>query len=506
MTEKSSFFNSVNGDRKYQASDFAEFFNSLVTNGIFPNPSTNLQVLANDNMTVTVKTGPAWINGYHYLNDSDLILPIEVADGVLSRIDRIVIKLDTVARNITAVVKKGTFASSPVAPALQRDADAYELGIADIYVGKGVTSISQANITDLRMNTTYCGWVNSLIQVDTTAIFDQYLDWYNTKTSQYESDMASLETTYQNDIDAMEAQFQTDFTTWFEAIQGQLSGDVAANLANQITILEGAGWTNETIKGNANAIVNLAGSGRTTETVKGNADAIAAHKADYANPHQVTADQAGAIAKSLLTAAGDIIYASAAQTPARLAKGTAGQVLKMNSGAIAPEWGNSSDWELIGTLSPSAWEALFSNIPTDYKQLRLYGVMGSSNNATYTTNTVTITFNDDDTVSPGDVYLTCKGTTLVAAANLPSSTTGLYAPYTTDTNKFEFILDIDNTYTQLGYPATFTLLIRGYNGSSWFAGIPLFGHYKLNEAITRLRLYGNVGTLVGTTLKLYGKR
>lgn len=233
---------------------------------------------------------------------------------------------------------------------------------------------------------------------------------------------------------------------------------------------------------------------------------FAAHLADYANPHQVTADQAGAIAKSLLTAAGDIIYASAAQTPARLAKGTAGQVLKMNSGAIAPEWGNSSDWELIGTLSPSAWEALFSNIPTDYKQLRLYGVMGSSNNATYTTNTVTITFNDDDTVSPGNVYLTCKGTTLVAAANLPSSTTGLYAPYTTDTNKFEFILDIDNTYTQLGYPATFTLLIRGYNGSSWFAGIPLFGHYKLNEAITRLRLYGNVGTLVGTTLKLYGKR
>ncbi|MFK5173340.1 hypothetical protein ACI3QN_12575, partial [Propionibacterium freudenreichii] len=89
--ERSSFFDSVDDDRLYQASDFAEFFNSLVTNGCFPSPSTNLQVIANNNMTVTVKAGKAWVNGYVYINDSDLILPIAVADGVLNRIDRIVV-------------------------------------------------------------------------------------------------------------------------------------------------------------------------------------------------------------------------------------------------------------------------------------------------------------------------------------------------------------------------------------------------------------------------------
>ena len=224
--EKSSFFNSVNGDRKYQASDFAEFFSSLVTNGVFPDPATNLQVLANGNMTITVKAGPAWIKGYHYLNDSDLILAIDVADGVLNRIDRIAIRMDTVARNITAIVKKGVFASTPAAPALQRDADAYELGLTDIYVGQGATSISQANITDLRMNTTLCGWVNSLIQADTTAIFNQYLDWYTAKTGQYQTDMAT-----------QEAQFQAQFNTWFATIQGTLSGDIAGNLANQINAI-----------------------------------------------------------------------------------------------------------------------------------------------------------------------------------------------------------------------------------------------------------------------------
>jgi hypothetical protein len=41
-------------------------------------------------------------------------------------------------------------------------------------------------------------------------------------------------------------------------------------------------------------------------------------------------------------AGGDILYASSATVWARLAKGTAGQVLRMNSGATAPEWVNMS--------------------------------------------------------------------------------------------------------------------------------------------------------------------
>jgi hypothetical protein len=228
LTEKSSFFNSVAGDRKYQASDFASYFNSLLTNGVFPNPSTNLQVISNSNMTVTVSIGKGWINGYFYFNDAILILPIEVADGTLNRIDRIVLQFNTTGRAITAKVKKGTFSSSPVAPVLQRDADAYELALADVYVGAGVTSIAGANITDQRMTTSLCGIVNSLITADTTTLFTQYSDGFN---------------------------------TWFNGIKGLLVGDPATNLTNQIITLEGAGWT--------------------TETVKGNATALTTHRADY---------------------------------------------------------------------------------------------------------------------------------------------------------------------------------------------------------------------------------
>lgn len=46
----------------------------------------------------------------------------------------------------------------------------------------------------------------------------------------------------------------------------------------------------------------------------------------------------GGIQPTIIDAAGDLIYGASNDTPARLAIGTAGQVLRVNSGATAPEW------------------------------------------------------------------------------------------------------------------------------------------------------------------------
>ncbi|WP_461206932.1 hypothetical protein [Clostridium sp. DL1XJH146] len=202
MAEKSGIFKSISGDRKYKSDFFAEYFASFIGNGIFPNPSSGLQIIANNDMTVTVKAGQGWINGYYYCNDSDLILTLDVADGVLNRIDRVVLQFSTTNRIIQATVKKGTFASSPVATDIVRDADYYELGLADIYINAGITSITQENITDLRLDNNYCGVVKGTIEeIDTTDLFAQYQDAFN---------------------------------TWFDDMKNQLSTDAAGNLQLQV--------------------------------------------------------------------------------------------------------------------------------------------------------------------------------------------------------------------------------------------------------------------------------
>ncbi|OFV72118.1 hypothetical protein [Acetobacterium wieringae] len=227
MAESSGIFPSINGDRRYFTSFFAEYFADFIGNGIYPNPSTMCQVLANNDMTITVKPGNGYINGFKYKNTSDLIKNIDIADGVLKRIDRVVLRHTVLDREIKAYIKKGTFASSPVAPTLQRDADMWELGIADIYIANGAVSISQANITDLRLNNTFCGIVHGVIdQVDTTTIFNQFQAWY-------------LETVdgATTDIATMLSAFQSGFNTWFAGVQGTLSGDVAGNLLIKINDL-----------------------------------------------------------------------------------------------------------------------------------------------------------------------------------------------------------------------------------------------------------------------------
>lgn len=212
--EKSFVFNSVNGDRRYKAEDFREYFASFISNGVFPNPSNSLQVIANNDMTITIKAGKGWINGAIYINTDDYILNIDVADGVLNKIDRVVLRMDTTLRKIYAYVKKGIFASSPTAPALQRDAEAYELGIADIYVKAGVISIIQSNITDLRLDSTYCGIVHGVVdQVDVTTLFNQYTERFKIKSEEFEK----------------------EFEDWLKTLKDVLDEDTAGNLLNLIT-------------------------------------------------------------------------------------------------------------------------------------------------------------------------------------------------------------------------------------------------------------------------------
>ena len=227
MAYRSGMFNSVGGDRKYQALHFAEYFATFIGNGVFPNPSNGLQVYAKENMTVTVKPGKAWINGYYFVNDSDCDLALDISDGVLNRIDRIVLRFDTATRQIVPSVRKGAFSASPTAPVIQRDADGYEISLAQIKIVKGALAIGQGAILDERLDKTVCGIVHGTVdQVDTTTIFNQYQAWFNETTSGTETEIETWkENQYQN------------FADWFATIQGILEGDVAANLASMISAL-----------------------------------------------------------------------------------------------------------------------------------------------------------------------------------------------------------------------------------------------------------------------------
>ena len=210
MAEQSGFFNAnlVNGefDRVYLAEHFAKYFASFIGNGIFGGKSDELMVTQsmNSGMKVDVLSGMAWINGFWYENDNNfpnLSLDVSVADGALDRIDNVVLRLGRLEREIKAEVVRGTPASKPVAPALKRDTDYYELKLAEIHVKAGTLNITQAEIVDTRLDSNVCGFVVGLIQqFDTTEFGKQLQSYISNYSSYYKGFIEELEAASRSSI------------------------------------------------------------------------------------------------------------------------------------------------------------------------------------------------------------------------------------------------------------------------------------------------------------------
>lgn len=196
MAIESYFFNAVQTgntyDRMYTAEDFCNYLEKLVGNGVFANPSTNMQVRAGTGMQVIVGAGQGWINGHKIINTADMQLTIVQSDVVLNRIDRVIFYVDHSTRDMGISVLKGTPAQSPTAPALTRTATRYELSLATVYVTRQATSIANQNITDTRGDSSVCGYVAGLIdQINTTTLFQQYDDAFQTWFDEVKDDLVT---------------------------------------------------------------------------------------------------------------------------------------------------------------------------------------------------------------------------------------------------------------------------------------------------------------------------
>lgn len=282
-------------DRVYKAEDWAWYFATFLASGVFPKPSDGLQVVAHSGMEVRVNMGYAFINGYAFRNPVSKGVMLDRAEGALNRVDRVVVRWDLVLRDIYIDVLKGVPSAKPVATALTRNTEIWELALADIYVGKGVTKILTQNITDQRFNSAVCGIVIGTVkEIDASVLTKQFTDFFNTYSqavldefsvykqnmetyltqlagiyenyvtqteslfTQYESQFNERYTTFENTLDNWDAEllkaytafmanmqlFQTeaenDFYTWFEAIKGQLGEDAAGQLQLEIDGLTAA--------------------------------------------------------------------------------------------------------------------------------------------------------------------------------------------------------------------------------------------------------------------------
>ena len=254
MSVKSGFFNSVNRDRLYPADDFSKIFDGIIRDGVYMHIGNALAVTSSSGMSINVGIGRAWFNGTWTYNDALLPLTVSDADVILNRIDAVVLEVDSTEaiRNNSIKVITGIPATNPVRPTLIHNTLKNQYALAYITVPVGATSLTQANITSV-VGTTETPYVISPLTVLTA----------NAVYSQWEAEFDSfMETSSQND-ENWRTQKQQEFQNWYTSLQTALEGDVAANLANQISTL------NNTVTNNYNTL-NTDANRIATTSVAGN--------------------------------------------------------------------------------------------------------------------------------------------------------------------------------------------------------------------------------------------
>lgn len=152
MSITCGFFNSVNGDRTYNADDISNFFSGLLDEGVFKNYDGGLEVVAHGgDMSVDVLGGKACILGKFVKNSSTLNLPVD-APIYGTKTDSVVLAVDLVERTASMYIKPDS-----TDPTIN---DTYkELILATITVNASDSEITSYAITDTRADEYMCGWV-----------------------------------------------------------------------------------------------------------------------------------------------------------------------------------------------------------------------------------------------------------------------------------------------------------------------------------------------------------
>lgn len=254
MSVSSGFFNSLNGDRKYNAAQMSAIFDGLIIDGVFASIGTAFAVNAAGGLTVNVGIGKAWFDHTWTVNDSILPMTAPEAEVLLDRIDAVVLEVNGTesVRENTIKFIKGNPSSAPSRPTLTNEGNVHQYPLCYIYRKYGTAVINQADITPMvgTESTPFVTGILQTISLDellgkwqdeldrfTDARSQEVVDWIAQEESDFTTWFNEMKADLQQEqtvLDQWIASEQADFLAWYNQMKDQLSGDVAGNLQLEI--------------------------------------------------------------------------------------------------------------------------------------------------------------------------------------------------------------------------------------------------------------------------------
>lgn len=230
------FYNSLNGDRTYDALQMSSIFDGIVKDGIFMSIGDHMNVTAGTGMQVVVGSGRAWFNHTWTLNDSDLPVEVKDAELVMDRIDALVLEInqeDSVRINNIKFVY-GTPSSEPVKPDLINTSTVHQYALAYVTVRANVESITQADIENM-IGTSDTPYITGILEtIDATQLLQQWQSQFDVMMSTDQTSFVNWFANKKVEYEDLMIEDQASFEAWFENLQNELDENQAAHLQHQI--------------------------------------------------------------------------------------------------------------------------------------------------------------------------------------------------------------------------------------------------------------------------------
>lgn len=263
------FYNSVDHDRTYDATQVSELFDGLINPGVYEHIGQRFAVTKASGFQVFVGTGRAWFNHTWTKNDASLVLTLPAPPTIPNRYrsDAIVIDINANIRvrenKITYVVGDESADPNPPHPSLATGNTHCQMPIAFIrrtgreeeidpeqinyVVGTndgppwvtGVLKAADISVYVTRWETAWNTWFSGKQQ----AITDDITDFHEVATNAT-SDVTRRKNTFLSFVNEQTAELsvwkngkEEEFNEWFERIRNILDEAAASHLQNEIDTL-----------------------------------------------------------------------------------------------------------------------------------------------------------------------------------------------------------------------------------------------------------------------------
>lgn len=238
------FYNSVDGDRKYDAIQFGRIFDGIIKDGIYATYEKGMVVKASSNPSeVIIQPGRAWFNHTWNYNDADFIIEAPAPETLLDRIDALVLDVneEMSSRTNSFMWVQGIPSSTPQRPALENSITHHQYPLCYVRRYPETTMIYARDITNM-VGTSECPFATGVLEGINLDSWvkqwdDEFHDWEDNSKAAFEVWMLNQKSVYTSWFNSVRDQMGADlneFEAWVDSIRDIIDENAATHLQSEI--------------------------------------------------------------------------------------------------------------------------------------------------------------------------------------------------------------------------------------------------------------------------------